>query len=76
MAKAAVFSREPLGTNGADGTGPLGGGGNGLWLKRLLDLQPDFPHRLYCVTSRGGGLHTRLDPAEAVRGVGEFSTGK
>ncbi|MBM3804645.1 MAG: hypothetical protein FJW26_20305 [Acidimicrobiia bacterium] len=43
--------------------------GVGCWMKRLMDLQPNFPKQLYSVYSRAGGLHTRLDPAEDVRFV-------
>src|SRR3989442_1682943 len=43
--------------------------GAGLWMKKLLDLQPDFPRRLYCVYSRAAGLHTRFEPAGAIRYV-------
>lgn len=34
----------------------------GGWLRGLMDAQPDFPHALYTVHTRDGGLCTRPDP--------------
>lgn len=41
--------------------------GVGKWMKRLLDLQPNYPDQLYSVFSRSGGLHTTVDPADEQR---------
>ena len=41
--------------------------GVGRWMKRLMDLQPNYPKQLYSVYSRAVGLHTRYDPLEEVR---------
>jgi hypothetical protein len=43
--------------------------GVGLWLERLMRLQPDYPARLFPVYSRARGLHTTGDPAEEIRFV-------
>ncbi len=41
--------------------------GVGRWMKRLMELQPNYPQQLYSVYSRAGRLHTRFDPDEAIR---------
>ena len=38
--------------------------GVGRWMRQLMRLQPDYPHRFYGVYSRAGGLYTGPDPGE------------
>ena len=39
----------------------------GRWFERLMDLQPEYPQRLYTIYSRAKGLHTEPDPGEDPR---------
>ena len=39
----------------------------GAWLKTLMELQPDFPQRLYTVYSQAHGLHTVPEPGQELR---------
>ena len=41
----------------------------GAWLKTLMELQPEFPQRLYTVYSRHHGLHTVPEPGQELRYV-------
>ena len=41
--------------------------GVGTWMKRLMDLQPDYPEKLYTVYSRSKGLHTEIDNSDPIR---------
>jgi len=43
--------------------------GVGRWMRTIIELQPDFPNKLYTVYSRANGLHTTIDPAEELRYV-------
>jgi hypothetical protein len=43
--------------------------GVGRWMKQLVDLQPDFPKRLFSVYSRAGGVHTSYPAADEIRYV-------
>ena len=47
--------------------------GVGKWLKKLRELQPSFPQKLYSVYSRAAGLHTEFKPAEATRYVNDYN---
>ena len=38
--------------------------GAGNWMRQLMQLQPDFPRKLYSVFSRTAGLHTVPGPGE------------
>jgi hypothetical protein len=41
----------------------------GRWMRTVLDIQPEFPQKLYTVYSRAEGLHIIPDPAEEKRYV-------
>jgi len=41
--------------------------GAGQWMKRLMDLQPNYPQQLFSVYSRAGGLHTTFESSDEVR---------
>jgi len=41
----------------------------GRWMRTVLDIQPEFPQKLYTVYSRAEGLHVIPDPAEEKRYV-------
>lgn len=41
----------------------------GTWLKSIMEVQPDFPNRLYTVFSREKGLETTLNSNELFRQV-------
>ncbi len=43
--------------------------GVGRWLRNVMELQPDYPKRLFAVFSPAGGLQTTPDPAEEIRYV-------
>ena len=43
--------------------------GVGVWLRNLMETQPDFPQRLYPVCSRAHGLHTVPEPGAELRYV-------
>jgi hypothetical protein len=43
--------------------------GVGVWMARLMELQPNFPADLHAVYSRAGGLHTKFEPADEIRFV-------
>jgi len=43
--------------------------GAGRWLRSVMEAQPDFPRRLYTVSSRAHGLHTSYDPDDELRYV-------
>jgi len=43
--------------------------GVGTWMKRLFELQPNFPADLYAIWSKTGGLHTQFNDSEAIRFV-------
>ena len=43
--------------------------GVGVWLRNLMQAQPDFPQRLYPVYSRAHGLHTVPAPGAELRYV-------
>ena len=43
--------------------------GTGHWMKRLMDLQPNYPRQLYSVYSRAGGLQTTFDHSSELRYV-------
>jgi len=41
--------------------------GVGQWMKRLMELQPNYPQQLFSVYSRTGGLHTTFENSDEVR---------
>ena len=41
--------------------------GVGRWMKKLMDLQPNYPKQLYSVYSRAVGLHLQYDSQEESR---------
>ena len=43
--------------------------GVGTWMKRLMELQPDYPRKLYTVYSRSKGLYTEIDKSDPIRYV-------
>ena len=43
--------------------------GVGTWMKRLMELQPDYPRKLYTVYSRSKGLYVEIDKADPIRYV-------
>jgi len=43
--------------------------GVGRWMRTLMELQREFPKRLYTVYSRADGLHTAIDPNQELRYV-------
>ena len=43
--------------------------GVGRWMKRLMELQPNYPDQLFSVFSRAQGLHTTPDPDDELRYV-------
>ena len=43
--------------------------GVGRWMRTVLELQPEFPQKLYTVYSRANGLHTTIDTEEQLRYV-------
>ncbi|MBK49859.1 MAG: hypothetical protein FI718_01300 [SAR202 cluster bacterium] len=43
--------------------------GVGTWMKRLMELQPNYPQKLYTVYSRSQGLYTNVDKTDPIRYV-------
>ena len=43
--------------------------GVGNWMKRMMELQPDYPNKLYTVYSRSKELHTDIDEKDPIRYV-------
>src|SRR5215813_9995513 len=41
----------------------------GRWMKTIMELQPEFPQKLYTVYSRANGLHTTIDTQQELRYV-------
>jgi hypothetical protein len=41
----------------------------GRWMKTIMELQPDFPQKLYTVYSKANGLHTTIDTEQELRYV-------
>ena len=39
----------------------------GGWMRRLMDLQPNYPAQMHTVYSRAKGIHTEADPGDDVR---------
>lgn len=39
----------------------------GGWMKRLMELQPNYPDQLYGTYSQAAGLHTTFEPGDEIR---------